>query len=83
MCPRGHVPVVGYHDHGVAAFRQLLEQGKDLVTLRGIQRPRGFVRQDHLRVVHQRPRDGDALLFASRQLRWLVVHPVTQAEGFE
>ena len=47
-----------------------------IVARLGVERARGLVREDDLRVLDERPRDGDALLLPARKLRGaaLLVH---------
>ena len=45
--------------------------------------PVGPVREQHLRIAHERARDRDALLLAARQLARVVAEPVAETDEFE
>jgi hypothetical protein len=45
----------------------------------GVERAQGFVHQQHLGVVGERPRDADALFHPARELRWVVIRKLAQA----
>ena len=62
------VLLVGNDDHGVAAPMDILDERHDLLRGVTVERARGFVRENHLGLVHQCARDGDALLLPTRQL---------------
>ena len=67
------VRIVRHHDHGDPLVAvQPLEDGHDLEADPRVQRAGWLVRQDDARVVHQRPRDGHALLLAAGELARLV-----------
>ena len=65
---RRHLRRVGDHDDGVALPREVLEQRQDLGAARAVECAGGLVGEDDLAAVHERARDGDALLLAARQL---------------
>ena len=44
---------------------KLFEQRQDLLALLGVERPGGFVGQNHPSTVHQGPGDRDALLLTA------------------
>src|ERR1044071_4226003 len=64
----GHVLLVSHDDHRVAALMNALQQRHDLLGGLAVERARRLVREDHFRLVHQRARDGHALLLAAREL---------------
>ncbi|MCY1390290.1 hypothetical protein D9M71_51070 [compost metagenome] len=55
--PGRHVPVVGDEDHHMALAGQLVEQGHDFGAAVAVQRTGGFIGQDDMPAVHQRPGD--------------------------
>ena len=64
-----HREVVAHHDKGQAAApAQLFQQVQHLGLHRRIERRRGLVQQQDLRLENQRARDGDALALPSREL---------------
>ena len=79
----GHLQVVGDQNDGVAFSAQLIEQIHHLGAAATVERARGFIRQDHLAAVHQRPGDADPLLLPAGELGGSVAHPVAQSEPRE
>ncbi len=66
--------------HGGAALaRHVAQQAEYLAADRGIEARHRLIRQDHLGVEQQRPRDADALLLPARQRR----RPATQVQLVE
>ena len=64
----------------------LVEVSKDIQNgggIFGVQVAGGFVGQKQSRLVHQRPRDGYALLFAARKSPRLVLQAAFDAQKFE
>ena len=71
--------VVGRDEHGRSAGVDLTEQVHDLEREIGIEVARRFVREHERRIVDQRTRDGDALLFAAGEIARIRVDAVLQA----
>src|SRR5215471_2607172 len=67
------------HD-GLALVIQVLEHGQNLRGGLRVQVARRFVRQNHLRIVDERTRDGDALLLAAGELRGHVFLAALEAD---
>jgi len=67
------VRLVRDHDDGDAAFVELLKNSHDLDTGPAIEISRRLIREHHFRIVHQRPRDRDALLLAAGKLTRMMV----------
>ena len=65
---------------GQPVVRQSTQQRQDLRPLPYPEGTRRFVRQHDPAAVHERTRDGDALLFSSRQFRRQVIHAVAEPE---
>ena len=63
------VLVVRHHHDGAALRMQIAQQSEHDALIFGVEVARGLVGQNDLRIVHQRPRNGDALLLAARKLR--------------
>lgn len=62
----GDIWIVRHHDQGDAVFAiEPLEDCHDLDAGSGVQGSGGFIGEDDAGVVHQRPRDGHALLLTS------------------
>ena len=79
----GHVAreahLVGDDDHGhVAVEGELAHDGEDVADELGVERGRGLVEEQHLRVHGHGARDGDALLLAARELGRLEVGAIGQ-----
>jgi hypothetical protein len=77
---RRHLAGVRNDDDGVAAPCQTLQEGQHFRAALAVQRPGGLVGQDDLAAVHQRARDGDALLLAARQLGGPVLETLGQPQ---
>ena len=60
-----------------------LEDLHDLLRRLRVEVARRLVGHDDVRVVDERPRDGDALALAARELIWQVVGTVLEADGLE
>ena len=58
-----------------------VEHFKDLDAGLRVERAGGFVAEQHVGALGDGPRDGDALLFAARDLGGEVVHPVGEADA--
>ena len=72
-----HVGLVRDEHDGLARVAQALERGEHHVARGGVEVARGLVGQDEGRVVHEGPRDGDALLLAAGELvAAMVVQPL-------
>jgi hypothetical protein len=80
---RRHLRRVGDHDDGVALPREVLEQRQDLGAARAVEGSGGLVGEDDLAAVHERPRNGDALLLAARELIRPVLEPLRQPQHRE
>src|SRR4051794_19318088 len=74
--------IVRGDDYGRPARVDFPEEVHDLEREVRIEVARRLVGKDQLRVVHERPRDRDALLLAARQLFRAGIHPVLQADPF-
>ena len=72
------IAIVGRDQHGRAPRVHLAQQIHDVERQIRIEIARRLVGKNQHRVVHQRARDGDALLLAARQLLRIRVHPVLQ-----
>src|SRR5262245_34278416 len=59
------------------------QQLEDLVPRLSIEVARRFVAEEQRRIRHDGSRDSDALFLAARQLSWVVLRPVAQADNFE
>ena len=74
------IRIVGHQQYRlVILLIQSLEQREYLGRGLGIQVPRGLIREDQIRVGHDRPGDGNALLLAAGELPRNMVHSVFQA----
>ena len=62
---------------------KLFEQSEDFVAALAIQGARGLVGENHRRVVHQSPGNGDALLLAAGKFRGTMRGAVAEAEACE
>jgi len=62
---------------------ELFEQGDDLVPRSLVQVAGRLVREDHARILHQRPRDRGALLLAARELTGQVFGTTSQSQRLE
>ena len=62
---------------------QAEEQVHDLLTVAGVEIAGGLVGEEDFRAGRQRPRYGDALLFAAGKLRREMVEPVAEANGLQ
>jgi hypothetical protein len=81
--PVGDVGLVGDEDHRHALRIQLGEQPHDLFRGLRIERPRGFVGEDELRLVHQGAGDGHALLLAAGEFGRGVLGTLGEAHACE
>src|SRR5579862_8554956 len=70
------VVLVSDQDDGIAFVVQTLEERHDFVAGRGVEVAGGLVGEKDRGIVHERPRDGNALPLPARKLIRLVVHPV-------
>src|SRR5580765_8657351 len=75
--------VVRDHQNGVAAGVQLAKQPEDDLLIGLVEVPSGFIGKDQLRLIDQRPGDGDALLFAAGKLRRKVRQSVAEPDAFQ
>ena len=76
----GDVAVVGDQQHRMALVVEPAQQAHHLDAGAAVERAGGLVRQNHRAAVHQRPRDGDALLLTAGKLAGTVVEPVAHAQ---
>ena len=74
--------VSGHQDRGPSCI-DLAEQVHDLERQIRVEIASGLISQDDDRIVDQRPRDGNPLLFASRQLHRVCVHAMLKADPFQ
>ncbi len=75
-----HGRVVGDDDQGGAGvFVQVVEEIEDRRAGFGIEVARGLIGQEKQRIIHQRPRHGDALLLPAGKLDRPMVHAVLQS----
>ena len=65
---------VGDHDRGDAVGLEALERLLDLALVLAVEGRGGLVEDEHLRLLAERPRDGDPLLLAARELRAAAPH---------
>src|SRR5688572_22212429 len=77
------VPIVCGHEHGRAARVHFAQQIHDVERQVRIEIARRFIGKNQHRVVHKRPRNGDALLFATGQFLRIGIHPVLQAHPLQ
>ena len=54
------------HNDGVSRIGQLAQQSHHLGAAMRVKRPGGFVGQNDVAAIHQRPRNGHALLLTAR-----------------
>src|SRR6185312_10459811 len=77
---RRDVGLVRHHHNGDSLLPvQALENGHDFDAGPRIERAGGLIRQYDLRIVDQRPRNGDALLLAAGELIRMVIRAVGQS----
>src|SRR5262245_39715460 len=77
-------PVVSNHDDRLAvALTHIVEQADDLCCAIAVEVPGGLVGQQYLWFIGDGSRDGDALLFASRELRWAMIDALGQSHSLE
>ena len=80
----GDVGLVGHeHDRDALFGVQPLEDPHYLDAGPRVEIARGLVREEQRRIVHERARDGDALLLTARQLIRMVIEPRAESYGFE
>ena len=68
------------HDDGDAVLVELLKNAHDLDAGAAIEISGRFIRQQHLRIVDQRARDGDALLLTAGKLTWIMVLAIREPD---
>ena len=78
-----HLFVVSHHQDSTALLVQVGEQIQDDVLVGGVQVAGGLVGQDDLGVVHQRARDGHALLLAAGKLGGQMTRAIGKAHAIE
>jgi hypothetical protein len=61
------------HNRDAALMVELLEEAHNFDRSTSVQIPRWLIGEQQGRIIHQRPRDGDALLLSARQLIWVMV----------
>ena len=79
----GEAELVGDDDHGHAGRREIAHHGQHLADEFGVERRGRLVEQDQLRPHGERAGDGDALLLAAGELRWIGVALVAEADAVE
>ena len=77
---RGQIGVVGHEHQRASAVRFTTSADRSLPAGRAIEVAGGLVGQEDRPVVGQRPRDGDPLLLAARELRRVVVAAALEAD---
>jgi hypothetical protein len=70
------ISFVGHQDNGISGFMKAGEQGHDLGTGLGIEIPRGLVREQNRRIVHQSASDRYALALTPGQLIRAMAHSI-------
>jgi hypothetical protein len=78
--PVGDIGVMSNHDYGRPLAMQLLEERQNLVTGIAIKSAGRLVGQDQCCLIHECPRDCDALLLTSRKLAWPMIFAISQAD---
>jgi len=68
------------HDDGYAAVVEGLENAHHLDARARVKIARGFIRQEHARLIDKSAGDGHALLLAARELIGVVVGAVGQSD---
>src|SRR5258705_1771353 len=80
----GDVGLVRHEDDGDAALDvEALEDAHHLDARLRVEIAGRLVGEQQRRVVHQRPRDGDTLLLAARELIPMVAKPIAEAYGLQ
>jgi hypothetical protein len=72
----GNVFFMSHDDDRVAGAREILKQREDFDARFGVQVASWFIGQKYRRLIHERPRYGDALPLTAGQLVWLMVNAV-------
>ena len=80
---RGHTRIVGDEDDGETLPVKSPDPGHQLLAAGRVEGARRFVGQDYLPAVHERPRHGDTLLFAARELRRPVRDAVPETQSLQ
>ena len=78
-----HVQLVRDHDNRDALLVELLKNAHDLDAGLAVQISRRLVREQQLRLVHERARDGNTLLLAAGKLVWMMVGARSEADEFQ
>ena len=79
----GDVVFVRYHDDGVAAVVQVLEERHNFIGCFRIQVSGRLIGQDDAGVVHQRPGNGHPLALPARKFVGFVIYPCAQSHIFQ
>ena len=74
---------MGHDDHGAALLRQLAHHLQHFAHQFGIERRGRLVEQHHVGFHAQRPGNGDALLLATRQARWIIILALGKPDALE
>ena len=82
-CVAPHIGIVRHEHDGDAFAVELLEEGQDLLRRAAVESAGRLVGEQEARVVHERPRDGDALLLSAGQLHGSVMRPIGEADPSE
>src|SRR5258706_8088159 len=80
-----HHRIVRHHYDCASLVVELAQQTQDDLFVLRVEIAGGFISQNDLRIIDQRPRDADALLLASGKLRGQVLRAVAQpyaGQGF-
>ena len=72
--------LVGHHHHRHALFGQRLHDGEHLTNGLWVERRSGLIEKHHPRLHRKSPSNGHALVLATRQLAWVNVRLVGQAD---
>ena len=78
--------IVRDHDDGASLLVEFAQQAQNNFFVYGIEVAGGLVSEHDFRIVDERARDANALLLASRKLRWQVLGAIFESdaiEGFE
>ena len=75
--------IVGYHDDRAPLLVKFAQQAKYDFFVLGIEIAGGLVSEHNLRIIDERPRDANPLLFATRHLRWQMMCTFFQTHAFK
>src|SRR6202453_3046836 len=79
----GPAGIVRHHNDGASLLMEFTQQSQNNFLVDGVEIAGGLVREHNLGIVDESAGDADALLLASRELRWQMFGPPLKSDAIQ